>query len=519
MSKSLVLRVCGAHGESHGAFRWPLEVGATVRAPDWRSTHECGNGLHGWLYGQGDYACTDRWRVKDAKWLVVEVDSDSIIELGGKVKFPACLVRFVGDAKSATDYLWDSEGAMHKTVADLKHDALDSTDLRAWESLATHLEAALVATTKAHEYLSQQHAALAGSVRVVDIPRAVRAALDEAVALYQRRSIEAAGADEEDQALIGAGEAAARMVRTVVLAALAGSVSNVSRPDILKIIEPQCPTCACTDPTHHPAVQEGGEVQLCENAWHQPTAAEIRAREAASVPVVSRPATVPAEATAMLGYLVLTYSDLFREALRDGKPFVEVATGNFQHFLTGLQSLLNGAARADVTPEMDDPGVLRQAAAAVVIGWKDNMTVIEEFNPLVEALRVAINGRLEGFMQRAVDVTPKRQIPTVDVMNRTFDHMERDRVDAERWRWWCKWWCNAKDDSARVNSLEYDGDDPASFGRAVDNAIAADVRDAPPKGRIPKADEDGDCVICGCTFEDGHECPPGFATILPGGER
>lgn len=39
----------------------------------------------------------------------------------------------------------------------------------------------------------------------------------------------------------------------------------------------------------------------------------------------------------------------------------------------------------------------------------------------------------------------------------------------------------------------------------------------------PAPDEDGDCCVCGCTFEDPfeltHECPPGFlvagADILP----
>ena len=41
----------------------------------------------------------------------------------------------------------------------------------------------------------------------------------------------------------------------------------------------ECPTCGCTNPAHHPAVQAGGEVHLCENPWHRPTAAEIRARE------------------------------------------------------------------------------------------------------------------------------------------------------------------------------------------------------------------------------------------------
>ena len=106
---SLVLRVCGANGESYGGFRWPLEVGATVTAPDWKATHACGAGLHGWLYGQGDHSCMDKWQSEGAPWLVVEVESDSIIELGGKVKFPACVVRFVGNAKSATDYLWEHE--------------------------------------------------------------------------------------------------------------------------------------------------------------------------------------------------------------------------------------------------------------------------------------------------------------------------------------------------------------------------------------------------------------------------
>jgi hypothetical protein len=43
----------------------------------------------------------------------------------------------------------------------------------------------------------------------------------------------------------------------------------------------ECPTCGGTNPAWHPAVQAGGEVHLCEDSWHQPTAAEIREREAA----------------------------------------------------------------------------------------------------------------------------------------------------------------------------------------------------------------------------------------------
>ena len=42
----------------------------------------------------------------------------------------------------------------------------------------------------------------------------------------------------------------------------------------------ECPTCGCTIKSHHPAVQEGGEVQLCFDQWHEPTAQQILEREA-----------------------------------------------------------------------------------------------------------------------------------------------------------------------------------------------------------------------------------------------
>ena len=109
MTTSLVLRVCAADGSSHGGFKWPLAVGAEVVAPDWNKLAKCGNGLHGWLFGQGDHSCAVHWQHEGAQWLVVEVESDSVVELGGKVKFPRGVVRFAGDRKSATDYLWENE--------------------------------------------------------------------------------------------------------------------------------------------------------------------------------------------------------------------------------------------------------------------------------------------------------------------------------------------------------------------------------------------------------------------------
>ena len=59
LATSLVLRVCRPDYTSHGGFSWPSQIGAEVAAPDWRKNDYCGNGLHGWLYGQGDYSCVN----------------------------------------------------------------------------------------------------------------------------------------------------------------------------------------------------------------------------------------------------------------------------------------------------------------------------------------------------------------------------------------------------------------------------------------------------------------------------
>jgi len=65
-----------------------------VEAPDWDPTPECGKGLHGFLNGCGNGALAD-WD-EFAKWLVVEVDSEVLIDLKGKIKFPKGDVVFCG---------------------------------------------------------------------------------------------------------------------------------------------------------------------------------------------------------------------------------------------------------------------------------------------------------------------------------------------------------------------------------------------------------------------------------------
>lgn len=100
---SLVLRTCRADMTSSNGFVWP-QAGGIAQAPDWNDLPECGQGLHGWLYGHGDYRCSN-YRNSTAKWLVVEVESDSIVMLKGKCKFARGKVLFVGSKKDATDYL------------------------------------------------------------------------------------------------------------------------------------------------------------------------------------------------------------------------------------------------------------------------------------------------------------------------------------------------------------------------------------------------------------------------------
>ena len=102
---SLVLRVCRPDMTAYGRFVWPSELGATVEAPDWRNDNDCGHGLHGWLCGHGNHGCVNHWAKEGAKWLVLEIETDSIVMLGGKCKFPRATVRFVGEKHDAATYL------------------------------------------------------------------------------------------------------------------------------------------------------------------------------------------------------------------------------------------------------------------------------------------------------------------------------------------------------------------------------------------------------------------------------
>ena len=90
-TESLVLRACRFDLTSRDSFSWKNKH---VKAPDWSPAPTCGGGLHGWLNGQGN---PDVWDHRDDdKWLILAVKTATIVDLGGKVKFPAARTLFVG---------------------------------------------------------------------------------------------------------------------------------------------------------------------------------------------------------------------------------------------------------------------------------------------------------------------------------------------------------------------------------------------------------------------------------------
>ena len=96
-SESLVLRCCRADMTSHGGFTWKKK--GIVTAPDWDEDPHCGNGLQGWLAGEGRYRTWDA--LPGDLWIVLAVETKTIVDMGGKVKFPKARVLYVGARETA----------------------------------------------------------------------------------------------------------------------------------------------------------------------------------------------------------------------------------------------------------------------------------------------------------------------------------------------------------------------------------------------------------------------------------
>ena len=123
MGKVLILRNCNSDMTSYKGFIWPKS--GPVEAPDWNPKPECGGGLHGLLWGDGDWSLLrDN---PDTIWQVVEVEETDLVKIDEqKVKFHKGKVIFAGDmGRAITNVLcsqirfkWLCEQAKEKSSGD-----------------------------------------------------------------------------------------------------------------------------------------------------------------------------------------------------------------------------------------------------------------------------------------------------------------------------------------------------------------------------------------------------------------
>jgi len=102
--KALVLRTCTAEmrgtSEHSKHFVWPKS--GMAEAPDWNPdpSVQCGQGLHGLLWGHGDWSMLSS--ADDAVWMVVVVDpADGIVVGTEKCRFKRGEVVYCGDRSGA----------------------------------------------------------------------------------------------------------------------------------------------------------------------------------------------------------------------------------------------------------------------------------------------------------------------------------------------------------------------------------------------------------------------------------
>ena len=110
----LVLRTCDKDLTSYGGFQWP-ESGP-VEALDWDPlTHE-GGGLYGYLWGEG--SGTQISRSPQAKWLVVQVQTEDLVVLSTCVKFRKGHVVYSGGRPGAQQFLKERDPSCRQRIGD-----------------------------------------------------------------------------------------------------------------------------------------------------------------------------------------------------------------------------------------------------------------------------------------------------------------------------------------------------------------------------------------------------------------
>ena len=99
----LIMRTVDANRQSRGGFQYP-PVGQMVEATDWSPRAECGNGLHGWLWGEGDGSLGEFGGGHQV--LVLRARADETVQIGAdKVKCRRGRVVYCGSAAGAVQVL------------------------------------------------------------------------------------------------------------------------------------------------------------------------------------------------------------------------------------------------------------------------------------------------------------------------------------------------------------------------------------------------------------------------------
>lgn len=108
--KVLILRSCNKDFTSYNKFKYP-ESG-WVEAPNWNPdpTIDCGQGLHGLLWGEGN---GDLISVDNTLGQVIEVDESDVVlsSGGGKVRFRGGIVTTFPTVFEAAKYIYEHGGA------------------------------------------------------------------------------------------------------------------------------------------------------------------------------------------------------------------------------------------------------------------------------------------------------------------------------------------------------------------------------------------------------------------------
>ena len=109
----MILRSCNADFTSNydPSFQWPTQIGAEVFPKSWDPNPECGNGLHGFMGGEGDSSLSEE--DDSAQWIVFT--GDIVVNIDNtKVKTNKATIVYIGQGDTAFDRLQDCHAFMRK---------------------------------------------------------------------------------------------------------------------------------------------------------------------------------------------------------------------------------------------------------------------------------------------------------------------------------------------------------------------------------------------------------------------